>query len=109
MDEVIVRRYEEKDLYELLDMIKRSFLTPALDKIYEKDVKNFWLSEYTKEEILKIANEKHLYVARLNGKIVDYGAVSVDNNMAYLSGVFIDPTQQGKGIGRKVMEISFYD
>lgn len=54
MDEVIVRRYEEKDLNELLDMIKRSFLTPALDKIYEKDVKNIWLSEYTKEEILKI-------------------------------------------------------
>lgn len=104
-DEIIISRFEKSDLNSVLDMIKKSFSTPELELIYEDNVKNFWLSEYTEDEIIKMASTKHLYVAKYKGKIVGSGAVSVDNGMAYISGVFVDPTIQGKGIGRKIVEV----
>lgn len=103
-NEIIVSRYKTEDLHELLDMIKASFSTRELGIIYEDESIKFWLSEYTEEEILKMSETKHLYVAKQNGKIVGSGIVGSDSGMAYLSGVFVDPTIQGKGIGRKLVE-----
>lgn len=102
-DKVIVRRYEEKDLDALYEMIKLAFLTPALDKVYEEQVKAFWLSEYTKEKIMDSANRAHFYVAELNGEIVGSGGVGLDDDKAYIFGVFINPFIQGKGIGTKII------
>ena len=104
-NEVIVSRYIPDDLNELLDMIKASFSTRELGIVYEDEPIKFWLSEYTQEEIEKAAATKHLYVAKLDGKIVGSGIVGSDDNMAYISGVFVDPTIQGKGIGRKLIEV----
>jgi len=102
-DEIIVRRYEEADLDGVFEMIKLAFLTPALDKVYEEDVKAFWLSEYSREQIADFSQTRHLYVAELNGEIVGSGAVGIDEGMAYISAVFINPFIQGRGIGRKIM------
>ena len=104
-NEVIVSRYKPDDLNELLDMIKASFSTRELGIVYEDEQIKFWLSEYTEDEIVKMAETKHLYVAKLNGEIVGSGIVGSDGDMAYLSGVFVNPANQGKGIGRKLIEV----
>lgn len=51
-------------------MIKESFSTRELGIVYEEPVIEFWQSEYTEEEIIKAAETKHLYVAKLNGKTI---------------------------------------
>lgn len=87
-----------------LTRLKQIFREEKLE-LYEKEAIDFWLSEYTEEEIEKLAKTKHLYIAKLNEKIVGSGIVGKDGNMAYLSGVFVDPTIQGKGIGRKLIKV----
>jgi len=103
--ELIIRRYEEKDLEGVFLMIQRAFLTPALDKVYEEEVKAFWLSEYTRERIREMNGYANFYVAELDGEIVGSGAVGdePEEERCYIFGVFIDPFIQGKGIGTKIM------
>lgn len=103
MSEVYVRRYEERDLDNVYEMIKKAFLTPALDKVYEDHVKAFWQSEYTRENIVGSAERTHFYVAELDGEIVGSGAIGIDGEQAYISAVFINPFVQGKGIGTKII------
>jgi len=103
VSEVTVRRYEDRDLDGLYEMIKLAFLTPALDKVYEAEVKAFWLSEYTREKLIEYAGSTHLYVAELSGEIVGSGAVGLDGEKAYLFAVFINPFIQGKGIGTTIV------
>lgn len=67
---VVVSRYKTDDLYELFDMIKASFSTKELGIVYEKQAREFWLSGYTEEEIVKMTKTKHLYVTKLNGRII---------------------------------------
>jgi len=102
-NEVVIRRFKEEDLEGLIEMINTSFETPALDLVYEDEIKDFWLSEYTKENLLDIATNRHLYIALIDGKVVGSGAVNEDSGMAYISAVFINPNIQGKGIGTKMM------
>jgi len=104
MSEVIVRRYKETDLEGVLEMIKKAFLTPALDKVYDPDVKEFWLSEYNEESVKRETESTNFYVALLDDVIVGSGGVKPDSEMGYIFGVFIDPTIQGKGIGTKIMQ-----
>jgi len=104
-DEVTIRRFEDRDLEGLFVMIRKAFLTPVLDKVYEAHVKDFWLSEYSPEELRKLAKTRHLYVAELAGEIVGSGAVHAEDGCAYISAVFIDPDRQGYGIGGKIMAV----
>jgi len=104
-NKLIVRRYEDKDLDAVFDMINSSFTTPALDKVYEDHVKSFWMSEYTKEKIAESADSTHFYVAELDGQIVGSGGVGVEEEKAYIYGVFIDPKIQRGGIGTEIMKV----
>jgi len=103
--EIIVRRYEDGDLEGLFEMIKLAFLTPALDKVYEAEVKAFWLSTYSREDLLRRTKRDHFYVVELDGEIVGSGAVGADGDSTYISAVFINPFIQGKGIGTKIMAV----
>ncbi len=105
--ELIIRRYEEKDLDGIFEMIGKAFTTPILDRVYEDEVKTYWLGEYSKEYIAHCAAENRLYVAELDGKIVASGAVGIyveEPDKAYISAVFTDPTVQGKGLGSRMMQ-----
>jgi len=104
MSEIVIRRYKDDDINGLLEMIKKAFMTPALDKIYDPDVKEFWLSEYNRESIKRESETSNFYVALLDDVIVGSGGVKPDSEMAYIFGVFIDPTIQGKGLGTKIMQ-----
>jgi len=101
---VKVRLFEEADTDELYGVIMRSFDTALLAKVYEESMHDIWTGIYTKKYISGMAKIKHLYVALSENKIVGCAAVSLEESMAYVSAVYIDPQCQGKGIGKILMK-----
>ncbi|MFS0883438.1 GNAT family N-acetyltransferase [Metabacillus niabensis] len=49
------------------------------------------------------ANNRVQYVAKLEGKRIGIGSVSVENNEASIFGVGVSPKYQGKGFGRELI------
>lgn len=106
MEELKVRRVEQKEGGEILKLIEESFSdikTEDLKKEYYKEV----FSNSTKDEILNKINNAHVYVALVKNKIVAFGAIDCflekdDESIIYP--IFVLPEFQGKGIGKKLME-----
>lgn len=106
MEELKIRRVEEKEGGEILKLIEESFLdinTKDFSRDYYKEV----FSSKSKDEILNKVNKTHMYIALIKNKIVAFGAIDCflekeDESIIYP--IFVLPEFQGKGIGKKLME-----
>ena len=49
------------------------------------------------------------FVAEADGRVVGYSAAFVRAEMWYLAALFIDPSHQGIGVGRRLMELAMVD
>lgn len=95
-----IRRFNVSDAFEVSSLIRRS--------IIYRDNRNYSLNNiysianhYCVENICAKLEDKIIYVAIEDEKIIGTATLNKDEIMA----VFIDPQSQGKGLGKKFMEL----
>ncbi|WP_300261455.1 GNAT family N-acetyltransferase [Clostridium sp.] len=106
MDDLKIRRFEEKEEGEVSRLIERNFLDINIKDYSEEHMKKIY-SHYNENKILDIAKNSHMYVAVLNNKIVGCGAIASflgKEDESLLLAIFVLPEFQGNGIGRKIIE-----
>ncbi|WP_368239943.1 GNAT family N-acetyltransferase, partial [Clostridium perfringens] len=106
MEDLKVRRFEEKEGGEVSKLIERNFLEINIKGYSKEDMQNL-ASNYTENKILNMAKNSHMYVALLKNKIVACGAIASflgEEDESILLPIFVLPEFQGKGIGKKIME-----
>ncbi len=107
MTDIIIRKYDEKDADEVLNLIHRNSLEINSKDTGLEHMQKFvdicdanWLS--------KRASFCHMYVAEENGRIVGVGGISSyfgSLTESIILNVFVLPEYHGKGIGRKIVQI----
>ncbi len=107
MTDIIIRKYDEKDADEVLNLIHRNS--------FEINSKNYGLEHMQKfvdicdaNWLSKRASFCHMYVAEENGRIVGVGGISSyfgSLTESIILNVFVLPEYHGKGIGRKIVQI----
>ncbi len=106
MEDLKIRRFEEKEGGEVSKIIERNFGDVNV-KGYSKDDMRILASHYKDNKIFHIAKNSHIYVAVLKNKIVGCGAIVSflgEEDESILLPIFVLPEFQGKGIGKKIME-----
>lgn len=107
MDELKVRRVEEREGGEILKLIKDTFLC-MISEEFSKEYFKAMFSKDHEESILDKADKIHIYIALVNNKIVAFGAIDSflekeDESMIYP--ICVLPKFQGRGIGKKIMGV----
>jgi putative acetyltransferase len=91
---LVVRRYEERDLDDLLSVWENA----------SSVAHHFLTSEFLEQERYRIAHvyrpRADTWVAESDGEIVGFMAL-LENEVG---GLFVQPTHQGKGIGRALLD-----
>lgn len=106
MEDLKIRRFEEKEWGEVFKLIEKNFLDTNIKGYSKEDMRNL-ASNYTENKILNMAKNSHMYVAVLKNKIVGCGAIASflgEEDESILLPIFVLPEFQGKGIGKKIME-----
>lgn len=107
MEDIKFRRFQYGDETEIMNLIHltertvniKDYPVKVIDKLVEKVDENF---------VLKRAQSFHMYVLLDNDKIIGVGAIGPywDSLTEFaLFNIFILPEYQGKGLGRKLIEI----
>jgi N-acetylglutamate synthase-like GNAT family acetyltransferase len=99
---IIIREFKSMDSLELCAIIKKN-LVEVNSKDYPEDIINSMCNLYTPNHIIKMAKERDIYVAELNGNII--GTASLDKNI--ICTVFVNTDYHRHGVGRKL--ISFIE
>ena len=102
-----IRRFEEKDAKKVSELIVETLRKTNI-KDYSADLIENYVNNFQPENVLKRASWTHFYVAEEKGNIIGCGAIApywdkVDESSLFT--IFISPEHQGKGIGRKIIEI----
>lgn len=106
MNDLKIRRFEQKDSIEVSKLIERNFLEVNIKDYSEESMKKL-ASNYNENKVLYIAENSHMYVAVLKNKIVGCGAISSfcgKEDESILLTIFVLPELHGKGIGKKIIE-----
>ncbi|EGT3617638.1 GNAT family N-acetyltransferase, partial [Clostridium perfringens] len=106
MNDLKIRRFEQKDSIEVSKLIERNFLEVNIKDYSEESMKKL-ASNYNENKVLYIAEKSHMYVAVLKNKIVGCGAISSfcgKEDESILLTIFVLPELHGKGIGKKIIE-----
>ena len=102
----MIRKFNESDAQMVSDLIIRTLRTSNI-KDYSVEILDEVAARMMPEDILTQANERHMYVAEEEGKIVGCGAIGsylekVDESCLFT--IYVLPEYQGKGIGRRIVE-----
>jgi GNAT superfamily N-acetyltransferase len=95
-----IRDYEERDL-ESLEYVVHRTIKESYDKVYPPEAIKYFLELHSKENMAKDIPEGRTVILELSGKIMATGSIVKDE----IKRVFILPEYQGRGYGRKIMEI----
>ncbi len=100
------RRFQPSDAQETSLMIAKT-LRESNSKDYSEEYINENINAHSAEVLIERANEGHSYVVCDNSKIIGCGTIagywgSVTESI--LLTIFVLPTYQGKGVGRKIIE-----
>ncbi len=63
--------------------------------------------EFWKRTIEKQGEQKQIWITRKNQTVVGYCVAEKQEKEHYLGGLYVLPTEQGQGIGKKLMEKAF--
>lgn len=102
MESIILRKANEQDAAEILNITKKAFELYA-NEMHKKD-KVAALKE-TLDDVVADIQQKHVYICLVDGKME--GAVRfkiLEQSIAYLSRFAIDPEIQSLGLGGLLME-----
>ena len=102
-----IRLVEEKDIPNLRKMIIK-VMKASFKGFYPDSWINYAISRQTIERLTEKAKNLHFYILVEEKKIYACGAIGGDYygniNEANLFSIYVDPDQQGKGYGRKIMQ-----
>ena len=107
MTDIIIRKYDEKDADEVLNLIHRNSLE-INSKDYGLEHMQKFVDICDANWLSKRASFCHMYVAEENGRIVGVGGISSyfgSLTESIILNVFVLPEYHGKGIGRKIVQI----
>lgn len=88
----MIRKFEKNDINAIMQIWKNENI-----KAHQFILKTYWENNY--QYVEEVLPKAEIYVYILKEKIV--GFVGVNNN--YIEGIFIDTNNQGKGIGRLLL------
>ena len=103
---VIIRRMAEQDATAVSELIITT-IRISNTKDYPVEMMEELAKTQTPEHVLQRAAWTHFYVAEEEGKIVGCGAIGPywgKENESSLFSIFVHPDEQGKGIGRKIIQ-----
>ena len=101
-----IRRIVNEDAYKVSELIRRT-IRISNTKDYPEDLMDQLIAIETPEHVLEHASWTHFYVAEEGDDIIGCGAIGPfwgKEDESSLFTIFVDPDQQGKGIGRKIIE-----
>ena len=101
-----IRRIVNEDAYQVSELIRRT-IRISNTKDYPEDLMDQLIAIETPEHVLDRASWTHFYVAEEGEDIIGCGAIGPfwgKEDESSLFTIFVDPDQQGKGIGRKIIE-----
>lgn len=107
MTDIIIRKYDEKDADEVLNLIHRNSLE-INSKDYGLEHMQKFVDICDANWLSKRASFCHMYVAEENGRIVGVGGISSyfgSLTESIILNVFVLPEYHRKGIGRKIVQI----
>ncbi len=101
-----IRRFQPSDAQETSQLIAKT-LRESNSKDYSEEYITENINAHSAEVLIKRANEGHSYVVCDSSKIIGCGTIagywgSVTESI--LLTIFVLPTYQGKGVGRKIIE-----
>ena len=106
MTDIIIRKYDEKDIIDVLNLIHRNSL-----EINAKDYGLEFMQKFVDicdaNWLSKRASFCHMYVAEENGRIVGIGGISSyfgSLTESIILNVFVLPECHGMGIGKKIVQ-----
>jgi GNAT superfamily N-acetyltransferase len=97
--EVFIRRFERADLDSILSLVHRT-VDGSYARAYSDEARAFFKAYHDRASVLGDAEEGTVLVVVKAGIIVGTGTLRGNE----VRRVFVDPTEQGKGIGRALME-----
>ena len=101
-----IRRINNEDACKVSELIRRT-IRISNTKDYPEDLMDQLIAIETPEHVLERASWTHFYVAEEGEDIIGCGAIGPfwgKEDESSLFTIFVDPDQQGKGIGRKIIE-----
>ena len=103
---MIIRRFNEQDAKEVSDLIRKT-IRISNTKDYPAELLDQLIDYETPENVLQRASWTHFYVVVDNEQIIGCGAIGPywgKEDESSLFTIFVLPEQQGKGIGRAIIE-----
>ena len=105
---MIIERVKEEEIEEVSRMCRRSAVESMVPFYAPSVVEECVNNALSPEALKKRMSWTHFYVAKIDGKIVGCGAIgpfwgSLDESSLFT--IYVDPDEQGKGIGRKIIEV----
>lgn len=102
--EVVIAK--EEKLKDVEKVIERSILT-TMSVYYPQCSLKYVIESLSGENLKKRASWTHLYVAKIDGKIVGCGGIGPywgSETESSLFNIFVDPDYQGQGIGKAIVK-----
>lgn len=97
-ENIIIRKFKSMDSLEVCHIIKRN-LIEVNSKDYPEHIINNMCNLYTSDHLIKIAEERDIYVAELNGKII--GTASLEGGI--ICAVYVNIDYHKRGVGKKLI------
>lgn len=94
-----IRKFRTGDAKEVSALIKKTLMTVNIKDYSKKQILSL-CNDYSMKNILKKSDNRLIIVAVHNNKIVGTGRIQD----YWISGVFVDCTIHGKGVGTKIMQ-----
>ncbi len=91
---------EETDLIPTLNLIHKT-IDKCYPVFYEAPVVHYFKEYHSSESILERSKKGYTLVYRVNDTIIGTGSLIDD----YINAVYVDPKYQGKGIGKRIMQV----
>ena len=101
-----IRAFRKEDADEVAQVIAET-LRESNSKDYPKEYIEYNIASHSADELLKAAEERHIYVVSEGQRIVGTGGIAGywgSKTESILLTIFVLPEFQGKGIGRQIIK-----
>lgn len=105
---MIIRKIKDSDYKAVADMIARSVSDSAFTKFYPIGSIEYIKESLDEKGVKERASWTHFYVLEEDGVIIGCGAIGPywgSDTESSLFNIFVDSIHQGKGYGRKIIEV----
>ena len=107
-----IRRFENNDAKELAEVIAYTFRTTNIKDYSSEFIENSIKNDLYAEKLIERSSWTHFFVACEAEKIIGCGAIGPfwgKEDESGLFTIFVLPEYQGKGIGRKIIDVLEHD